>query len=250
MKVFAGIFVTLIFISRLGLAAEFSVEQNGILIAGEIKRGDFDRLLEFIPTYNLKHKNKLSGDYYFLDSPGGDVEEALKIGSYLSKNYSSVILNKGSRCFSACTIIFAGGVQRLVFSSAKLGFHRMSFSRKEIDVEKTKNEIDLENKKVIDFFNEVGFPTVLITKMNETSPTDIYIVDVRWLIEHELDSTISFQPYFLDVVEKNCGANPSFATKHGQRMNVTEIHAAFDWEQCLKGVRDANQVITFNLNFA
>lgn len=229
-------------------AAEFSIGPRGygVSIEGEIKPGDFKRFNAFIIDRFLKHTEVDYGSV-FLNSRGGSVEEALKFANLFSKSLSLVAVMRGNSCLSACTIIWAGGADRMLDRDAKLGFHRLSFTQKNVDVRKTKSKTDSENKKITNFFREVGFPTLLIDKMNETPPSDIYIVDNRWLIEHELDRAVAYQPAFLDVVEKQCGVDPSMASYKQNRLGTpSEIEAYKTWLTCADGVKTANREIAFN----
>ena len=178
------------------MAAEFAVGPRGfgVSIVGEIKKGDFERFKSFTLGDINQKNNRVSFDFVFLDSPGGSVEEALQFADLLTQNFSMTVVPRGKRCFSACTIIWAGGVDRFLERDATLGFHRLSFNTKEVDVKKSKAKTDPANKIVAAFFRDVGLPALLIDKMNETSPSDRYVVNYRWLIEHELDRTITYQP--------------------------------------------------------
>ena len=57
-----------------------------------------------------------------LDSPGGDVEAAMEIGRIFRKERVWVLLPTSAVCFSACVLVLAGSVNRLIFG--KVGIHR------------------------------------------------------------------------------------------------------------------------------
>ncbi len=65
----------------------------------------------------------------FIQSKGGDVETAMEIGRALRAVNARVSTDK---CFSACVLVFIGGVNRSVSSSAArgwgLGIHRLYFA--------------------------------------------------------------------------------------------------------------------------
>lgn len=220
-------------------AAEFSVgpKGHGIQITGKIRKGDFKRLNEFslaTPQANLA--------YIFLNSTGGDVDESLKIAQQISDFLSETRIESGSVCYSACTIIWAGGASRVIRRNAKLGFHRLSFAAKEVDVRKTKSLLGPVNHEVSAFFREVGFPALLIEKMDQTPPSDVYIVDSLWLIEHELDLAVRHQPTFLDVVEKSCGTDPSTAAiKRDMPLDALVEDRYKKWLDCADEVKSTNR---------
>lgn len=225
-------------------AAEFSIGPRGYgtSIDGEIKKGDFVKFMKF--QFTNSDNPRSNYDTVFLNSPGGNVEEALRIGEEFRRNLSSVFIPAGARCFSACTILWAGGVDRFMGRDAKLGFHRLSFARREVDVRRSQEITDSANQKVTTFFQRGGFPALIIEKMNETPPTDIYIIDSRWLIDHELDKVVAVQPSFLDVVEKHCGIDPTVVSYKQNRLISTEEREAYKkWDSCSDGVKDVNRKI-------
>jgi hypothetical protein len=56
-----------------------------------------------------------------LDSPGGDIGEAMRVAAMVRLRHLSTGVSR--RCSSACTIIFAAGTDRILLPSGKLGFH-------------------------------------------------------------------------------------------------------------------------------
>ena len=57
-----------------------------------------------------------------LDSPGGDLGEAIKISESLINDTVVTSVEEGARCVSACVVILAGGVARTI--NGKVGIHR------------------------------------------------------------------------------------------------------------------------------
>jgi hypothetical protein len=221
-------------------SAEFSVGPHGfgVSIVGPLKRDDYIRFNYFM----LKNIRKADYDTVFLNSPGGDVEEALMFAQRFRTHFSTVVVEAGSKCFSACTIVWAGGVERYLFDDAKLGFHRLSTTSNEIDVNKVKRRVDPVSKKVSDFFTETGLPRALIDKMNETPPTDMFVIDMRWLVENGLDRTVAYQPSFVDVVERRCGIDPtSIAAKESRQLSAEEQDSLMKWMLCADSVKVANR---------
>lgn len=225
-------------VSQVG-AASFSVGPKGygVLVSGEIKKGDVAKLALF-----LLDNTNTNLSTVFLNSSGGDVLEALVIGEMMRENFSATVVPESAMCFSACTILWAAGVDRYLGGrNSKLGFHRLSFKRREIDVRKSQAVTSSVSQLVADFFRKVALPPLLIEKMDQTPPTDIYVVDARWLVEHDLDRAISYQPAFLDVVEKECGSNPgTLPYRQNRRATPDEREVAKRWMICGDGVKQKN----------
>jgi hypothetical protein len=136
--VLLGLLPTLVFGADIGYAENKSGDILGLKIEGEIVKGDADKLLELL---------RLSGPRFgriFLNSKGGDVEEAMKIGRIFRrlrlpaevptyypglKPICGPKLSDESNCVcaSACFLIFGGAVYR---GGNLLALHRPFFTRK------------------------------------------------------------------------------------------------------------------------
>jgi hypothetical protein len=103
-------------------------------LEGEIIRGDNDRLSSLIAHSHLDPLDERTGTLC-LRSPGGSLAEALKIAETIYNSDMSTLVADGSRCFSACAIIFMAGVvpehavpYRKLSAGGVLGFHAPSLS--------------------------------------------------------------------------------------------------------------------------
>ena len=87
-------------------------------ITGGFKYGltdDFLKILHASPQIKVVH----------LNSPGGRIGEAESLNKVIRGR--SLITYTSDRCFSACTVAFAGGRERWIHPRAKLGFHSSAF---------------------------------------------------------------------------------------------------------------------------
>lgn len=85
-----------------------------ILILGEIGTGSYEALLEVVsrpPGVAIVR----------LDSRGGRVAEAIKMGELLRRHNVTTYVH--GDCLSACTALFLAGNRRVVHGGSKLGFH-------------------------------------------------------------------------------------------------------------------------------
>jgi hypothetical protein len=60
-----------------------------------------------------------------LHSPGGSVQDALRIGKLIRDKGFSTEVENGKYCASACPLIFAGGVERRAGEKAAIGVHQV-----------------------------------------------------------------------------------------------------------------------------
>lgn len=64
----------------------------------------------------------------YLNSPGGEILAAMRIGELLRANDAMVWIN--GECSSACVFVFAGGVERNLIRESRIGLHRPFFEQK------------------------------------------------------------------------------------------------------------------------
>jgi hypothetical protein len=104
------------------------------LISGPIVAGDLTRLETAISNVPAGRAVAV-----ILDSPGGNLLEGLKLGTYFHKAaIATFVRGEGGICFSACALAFLGGRDaatgkpfRVKMSGGKLGFHQ--FARANLD---------------------------------------------------------------------------------------------------------------------
>jgi hypothetical protein len=89
-------------------------------IKGEIKKGDYNKMIKII--------NRQRDVPYQLsvDSPGGNVMEALKIGSFARKY---LLRFESQKCNSACVFILLGSLFKSENKVGTVGLHRPKFNR-------------------------------------------------------------------------------------------------------------------------
>jgi hypothetical protein len=98
-----------------------------ILIQSAIKKGDliaFENALEKVERSAATRINDIPFVTVELNSPGGDVVEALGIGRAIYKNLAMTMVRPGKECVSACVFIFVAGAVRTPDEGASIGLHR------------------------------------------------------------------------------------------------------------------------------
>ena len=92
-------------------------DRDDIIASGQIVEGDSMRVRELI------HKTLGDGKIhrFIIHSPGGNVTEAIAIGTLLRNHEFSVFEPVGVSCISACVFAIAGGVSRVL--KGKVGLH-------------------------------------------------------------------------------------------------------------------------------
>ena len=178
---------------------------GSISIRGKIRDGDFEKFKEFLLANDHL---KAFTNRVWLNSLGGNVTEALKFANLFELSSASVVVGPESKCYSACFIMFAGGVNRTLSPFGELGVHRISLARLETDLNKGKSLVVPVAKDVYTYLLDQGMPRALLDKMMETPATSIFIVDAQMLAKNGWYRTVSDQPTFFDTTEKACGKHP------------------------------------------
>jgi hypothetical protein len=118
-----------------------------------------------------------------LDSPGGSVLYAMKLGELLRDTGSTAIVE--TRCYSACVYAFLGAQRRVVAPGARLGVHRMFVSAEGSDQamkdqQRRQWTDDSAMRRVLTGYTaDMGVNTAVITAAEQTPSTRLRILSVR-----------------------------------------------------------------------
>ncbi|SMX36728.1 hypothetical protein [Maliponia aquimaris] len=100
-------------------------------LSGRIGAGDAERLREVLERLFPLDHDELN-PALCLDSPGGSLDEGVKIAEVLAAHFTATVVPEGAECLSACAVAFMGGTfgwyeyifnMRLIHPGARLGFH-------------------------------------------------------------------------------------------------------------------------------
>jgi ATP-dependent protease ClpP protease subunit len=168
-------------------------------INGRIVSGDYEKLKSFLISN--------PGESYFgtglieLDSPGGDVLEAIKISNLL-KSISPKIWVNGT-CASSCLLLWLSGSTHKVGPTGRVGIHRPTFPESFYREKATKN-VEIEYEKMVrifrDFVINQGLPNSIYEKLISTSSDDIY-----WLSKSDLNLIGTMPAYLEEKQQAICG---------------------------------------------
>ena len=186
-------------------SAEITHTHTGILIEGEIERGDYEKVEQI-----LRSKGPSWGALY-LASPGGDLVEAMKIGKLARKLFLTVhapgwLFKKKLKtptnavCASACFFIYAGAVSR---TGTKIGIHRPTLTSNQLKKltlqSAAKKSIDIRHF-VESYLSELGVPRSYADRM-----FSIPASEVEWINRADLKRDFSrFDPSVDEWLEAQC----------------------------------------------
>lgn len=114
-------------------------DAQGYYLYGEgmIAEGTYDKFLRYVDYYN---KKGIELDRVMIHSPGGLMNEAIQIGTYMQENHWGAASDQYMKCYSACGIIFASGVYKQIQQGAEIGFHR-PYDPNKVDTEEFKRHM-------------------------------------------------------------------------------------------------------------
>ncbi len=186
-------------------AADVSAFQRGVLIQGQIQVGDYAKIVRFV-----RHPDNYErfARAVFLDSGGGDLRETIKIANLLEKSYAATHVPAGARCYSACFILWMGGVTRTVASGATLGVHRIRVQVDGDSVDPASEPFANISRRVETYMAGLGTPRTILDKMNATAPADMFVISQRWLAEQQLLVPLSYRMGFASEAQVHCGPEP------------------------------------------
>lgn len=145
-----------------GLVGDFSVSADTLLVYGNIDTGFYDRFVAALEAN--PHVRVIA-----LGSAGGSVVDAMMSGLEIRRRELGTTLH--GPCFSACPLVFAGGVERTIWMGPgpHLGFHQVYTSHGALPLS------DEIYEKIAAYLGAMGVDAqAVIQWMARAGPQDIY----------------------------------------------------------------------------
>lgn len=133
-----------------------------------------------------------------LNSPGGSVDAAMKVGRILRKEGPIVDVKNGAHCLSACVLILAGGATRGL--DGTIGIHRPYFEVPSGDVsaETIKKDYQKMLQGIRAYLKEMNVVENLADDMLRTNPEHMRVLSENELTQYGLTET---DPVALEAME-------------------------------------------------
>jgi hypothetical protein len=169
-----------------------------------------------------------------IDSTGGQVEEAIRVGDAIAGTQWAIWVRDGSICHSACVLVLAAGDTRSI--AGKVGIHRLMRDR---SVATTRRELSAEladiTAQVRDYLGRNGVAIALADHMMTIPNRDLRILTTNELAQYGLSGTNAVQDD-LDRIVLMRGCGDAFVRRRDDFMR------AFD-ATCMKPGRAADAVL-------
>lgn len=207
-------------------ATRISDSCASIEIQGEIIRGDSNKLANLI----AKNKTGCIGQdiepAVIVDSTGGDVEEALRIGRAIRSKGLGTSVGPNMKCVSACNFIFIAGVTRFIDGS--FGIHRPYALSLSTAQEDATNKYQRLKRVLTEYTLEMNVSPELVERMMKISPQNVEFLDAA---ELKRLGVTGIDPVWEDMLASN------EATKLGITKQEYIRRRALVKEVCGTGIR-------------
>lgn len=167
---------------------------------GKIEPGDSRRLIDFL----IKNDGRI--DKIFLESPGGDVQEAIRVGEVINKARLDVYVQMNQTCASACFFVWLNGANRAVIfvgrpNGGRVGLHRPYL----VDIGNTPDSISSQSKimqNLVRYLESKLISRRLVDMMISRPSNDIY-----WLRDEDVTELGQSPPELEELYIAKCGDN-------------------------------------------
>jgi hypothetical protein len=147
-----------------------------VRLEGQIVPGDADRIATLAMPLKRQDAWELNWLHVSINSEGGSVSEALKIGRFLRSHNAFVGLRKDDQCLSSCVFVLMAGVMRDAYLGVgEVGVHRpfLFAADQDQDFNRTYHETRSELEAYVD---EMRIPRSLLDLIYSVPPGEMRIL--------------------------------------------------------------------------
>ena len=157
-----------------------------IRIQSAIHKGDLAEFQAAVDQVSRTAKTRINDTPFItveLNSPGGDVVEAVGIGRVIYQHAAMTLVGLGQECVSACVFILMAGAVHTPSGGAAIGVHRpLLLSWRHMDYREARAKYDGLMRYLHDYFVELGVSETAYDIMMRTDSEDM-----RYFSPAELD---------------------------------------------------------------
>jgi hypothetical protein len=190
-----------------------------LIIDGEIINGDYERLTKLIQSDTNSY---LQSFWVKLNSNGGNLVEAIKIGELLKRTYKHAIVD--GVCASSCFFVYIGAVERGP-NIGKIGIHRPYFDKEEfakLSPEQAEQKQKNMTTAVRKYLTDNDVPQNIIDQMFSMSSTEIH-----WLDQLENINMWKSPAWYAEYMKAKCDYD-----MEGSEFDDTKLACRKEFEKC------------------
>lgn len=226
----------LLLISCFSYAADITANKTGTLsLVGTIVKGDTEKLR------NVIQAQRFGLAAIVLDSPGGDVEEAIRMADLIKPLFLIAAVAPGKFCASACFFVWLAGnprnaqsgeyVQRLAKqqrpqTGGVIGLHRPYRA----NIGGVANDQNQLMKHIQGYLEQQMLSRRLIDLMMSRPSNDIY-----WLTSADFDELGEYTPQIEELLIRKCDY---------VRITAASVARGLDQDKISRSIACANDVLT------
>lgn len=184
-------------------AAQFRWYSGNLTIDGVIDHGDYEKIIQIAKYFDEPFLSVT------LNSPGGNVLEAIKIGRLLNKTLTPVSIYPKSICASSCFLILVGSPSRTLINES-IGIHRPYFEPSyfaSLSASAARKHYDELQRDVTQYLLDMGVPRNFIDMMYTISSKE-----VKWITTSDFENIIGEKkPFYEELLLSKCGGDLSEA---------------------------------------
>lgn len=206
---------------------------TSIQINGSITEGTLSEIKKMY-QHNITFKEKNKGTRFscppmkpdvWLNSLGGDVLSAIKIGRYIREKHLNTVVIKNSECASACVLILLGGETRRVIG--RVGIHRPYSVKLSSSVQDSSQSFSDINRILKEYFRDMNIPMSVLNEMNSVPPESVRWLNTQQASKMHISGTDPVWQDYKDSLEaKRLGI--SKATLYKRRQITNRVCAKFN----------------------
>ncbi len=185
------------------------VETCFVVIDGPIETGLTEKI-------KREHPNGFEAQTLFLNSPGGDLGEAIRLGRYVRNKTGLVTaigakrpprfnadgtpanfgggFPEGGRCESACAYVFMGGSERFLGPGDKLGLHRFRAALGQLDGSSAQRI----SSQLVSYMVEMGIDARVFRLASEKGASDMHYVSREEALAYDLITPVGYDAFYME----------------------------------------------------
>ncbi|WP_070334316.1 hypothetical protein [Pseudomonas aeruginosa] len=149
-----------------------------VRVSEEIAPGDYETLLKGLRNNPGTYSRKL----LLLNSIGGSVPEAIRMGRLLRESGFDALVPSSSVCQGTCLYLLAAGKRKTV--RGYVGLHRPYYAHGDSLHSRSANGMRYDSAA---YFREMDIPSTLVQAMQSTDPKRMRVLSAKELAQYRLN---------------------------------------------------------------
>jgi hypothetical protein len=177
-----------------------------VRVNGEIDANTADqvgKLLEESREWTAKQRHPTHKELK-IDSPGGNLAASMAIGRMMRKERIWLLIPRGGKCVSACTMILAGAAVRML-SAGKVGIHRPYFDLSADSLPPTPAGLRIIYEQMLrdmrEYLREMNVSERLADDMLKVDPADVRYLSYDEMVGYGLTGYDPVERETIDLQE-------------------------------------------------